>query len=419
MFYGNEELCFTPEEAELIAEAEGRVSPRRTPRLQRRVPVERPPTGGGGGTGILIGIALAAVLAAGLAKSPEASKASAETRETETLRQPASRSSAQIDRRSETGQPENLLASGVARSEAQDPAGSVSAQDLLPSGWERTAFSQETTLLANPWHGAHMVGLIPARTELLIRITPAAGTCSRGAPPQGMTGYVWHAAILASGTACGYICAAFPESIDPNIRRPLPPGWIRRIYGGDGPATLRYPNGQILPGTEVVMRATGNHPNEFFVMSANGLSWGFGQFEEGASLADDEGPQFATRTGVVQHEAELPPGWESIVLSADTPLYENASSDSRIVGTLPAGTAMLIRNIWQCWHGAVTEKGDAWGSICIEISPHEPVRMAFGDWTYERMPSGRVALVRRLPDGLVLYILADGSGWGKTSPAVL
>jgi hypothetical protein len=69
---------------------------------------------------------------------------------------------------------------------------------------------------------------------------------------------------------------AFPESADERIRRPLPEGWIRRVYQGDGAAPLQFAHGQILPGTEILMRPTGNKPNEFFLMSADGTSWGFG-----------------------------------------------------------------------------------------------------------------------------------------------
>lgn len=276
-----------------------------------------------------------------------------------------------------------------------------------------------THLLANPWQGARVVGPLTAGTELLIRLTPAGGSCSNEVPPQGMRGYFWHAAVLATGAGWGYICVAFPESTDENAQRPLPAGWMRRIYQGNGAATLRYQNGQILPGAEVLLRATGNNnPDEFFVMSADGLSWGFGRFRTSA-LQSDERPESLPHERVLERAAELPPGWERIVLGAETLLYEAPGSNSRVVGTLPAGTVMLIRNHWRCWHGAVTERGDAWGSICTTIPPRDPVRMAFGHWTYERMPSGRCALIRSLPGEIVLYILADGSGWGKTSRALL
>jgi len=166
------------------------------------------------------------------------------------------------------------------------------------------------------------------------------------------------------------------------------------------------------------MRATGNNTDEFFVLSADGLSWGFGRFRTVTSQMDER-PESPPQERVPDRATELPPGWERVALDADMPLYEAPGNTSRVVGTLPAGTVVFIRNHWQCWHGAVTESGEAWGSICITTTPHDPVQMTFGDWNYERMPSGRCALIRRLAGDIVLYILADGNGWGRTSKALL
>lgn len=415
MFHGDDELNFTPEEAELVARAEGR----RAPGSRRRFAARRTPHPQPGGAGALFGILIAGLLLVGLAGSTGPAV------QRETPRPPVPLSAGPQPRHApQPTQGERPWQSvtanaGAGLSQPPDPSPAKSAPpaELLPPGWERTAFTRDAVLFANAWLGARVVGPIQAGTELLIRIVPAGGSCSNDAPQPGMSAYLWHAAALSSGTGWGYVCVAFPESLDTNIRRPLPPGWLRRVYQGNGQALLQYPNGQILPGAEVLMRARGNNPDEFFVLSADGQSWGFGRFQIGVPIAEE--PPALVHERIIERWTELPPAWERVVLHEETTLHENANRATPVRGVLPAGTVVLIKHVFDCWYGAVTEDGEEWGLMWIAMPPHEPARMAFGLWTYERFPRGRSALIRRLPGGLVLYILADGSGWGKTSSGAL
>jgi len=413
VFQGDDELNFTPEEAAAVARAEGR-----TPRRGSQTTVQNPQPHHGGGGGVLLGIVLVVALVVGLIEYlkvlPNADAGAVANQHVRAL---AQQSSPQIDRKPNASQPENPPSPLRETSGAPEPVTVQSVQNLLPPGWDRTAFMRDNLLLANPRQDARVIGPIPAGTELLIRITPAGGSCSNDPPPQGLDGYVWHAAVLASGTGWGYVCVAFPESFDANIRKELPPGWIRRAYWGDGPALLQYPNGQILPGTQMLMRAKGSSPDDFFVMSADGLAWGFGQFQIETQSAEEL--QAVVQENLMGRSAALPPGWERVVLDAETTLYQGPRRTSAVVGTLPPGTVVFLKHLWESWYGTVTESGDASGSIYITTALHEPTRMTFGDWAYERMPSGNFALIRRLPGDLVLYILAHGNGWGKASPAVL
>lgn len=93
MFEGDNELNFTPEEAALVARAEGR-----TPR-QRRAPAAHPHHGGGGG--ILLGLLLAGILMVGRFESLKVSNAnSAAVAASEPLR-PARSSSIKASARSQ------------------------------------------------------------------------------------------------------------------------------------------------------------------------------------------------------------------------------------------------------------------------------------------------------------------------------
>ncbi len=117
-------------------------------------------------------------------------------------------------------------------------------------------------------------------------MTAVGGPCCFGAEPsRGMQSYMWYPVVLGNGTGWGFICLSFPASADPALRSPLPPGWRRGLYGGDAPASLEFPVGQILPGTNVVMRYIGSG-DKFFVLAADGGSWGFGHFQEVTPVRD-------------------------------------------------------------------------------------------------------------------------------------
>lgn len=281
MFYGDKELYFTPREADLIAETEGRRAPR------RREVINHPHRHQGGGGRVFLAILFLGLLVFGVKESLKVSNAGAAA-QTQSMRPPAPhlarrrlhhRPSATRQQQTPTSRAAGDDRKTSRTSSSSRPAELPPLQDALPPGWHRTALARDTVLFANAWQGARVLGPIHANTELLTRSAPAGGSCSNEAPPPGPAGYVWHAAVLVSGTGWGYVCVAFPESFNPGARQQLPPSWIRRVYQGDGPAPLEYPNGQILPGTEVVMRHTGN-TNRFFVMSADGLSWGFGYSQD-------------------------------------------------------------------------------------------------------------------------------------------
>lgn len=412
MFHGDDELSFTAREVERIARAEGRA-----PGRERQARLALPHHEGGGGRllGAVLAGVLIVVLIGALGRVSDANSNAAVA--SEAARTAAPRASApQIDRGPQANQPENSPTLSPTNIRPQDPREPAPPQNLLPVGWDRAGYTLDTVLYANPRPGAAAVGPIPAGTELLVRIPPTAGFCTNAFPPQEMRRYEWHAAILASGRAWGYVCVAFSDSFNEEIRHELPPGWIRSVYQGEAPALLQYPNGQILPGTEVIMRASGSSPDEFFVMSADGLSWGFGLFQIDTSPSDAPPADGIKEVG---RRVALPPDWERVTLSFETPLYVSTQPGAALVAWLPVGTVILSKHLFDSWYAVVTENGELSGSMVYAMSPHEPVRVTFGDWSYEHFPDGKPALVRRLSNGSIFYIFADGNGWGGTSPKVL
>jgi hypothetical protein len=125
---------------------------------------------------------------------------------------------------------------------------------FMPEGWEQGFLRADMPVWEHPDPRSKSITLL-ASTSVYFQ-TAGTGQC-------------WHMLVAADGNAWGYGCfGSFPT---PPHRFPIHPGWERAVYTGTVP--LRLEGGQILPGTEMVMRQF-RDTDWNFVLSADGLTWG-------------------------------------------------------------------------------------------------------------------------------------------------
>jgi len=223
MFYGDEQLYFKPEEAELIAEAEGHPHRRR-----RHAPAARPHHPDGVGPAMFLGLLLAVSLAIGLVESRKASNADAGAVESQPVRPLAPHSRPQIDARPKPSQAETPATSLPPNSSAPAGAQLAPVQNLLPPGWERIATGANSFPLLD--EGAYSLhdGVLPAGTNALVRRWNGC----------------WHIAISEDGRKMGQICITWGGPREP--AREIPPRWAYERLNDKDMLVRRLPNNLIV-----------------------------------------------------------------------------------------------------------------------------------------------------------------------------
>lgn len=275
MFYGTEDLYFTDEEVNLITDGEARRRPRQArtvyarPHQQpqhvvhfARPPVHRPDSG----AAVLIGLALAGLFVFGLLGSMTNTQSQVSTQSGSA--RPSLPAPPRVPPRTH-GVPATSSVSEAGPPVAPPPA-APRVSESLPVGWKLGTLRGEVDLREFPQCNSQIVTRLRAGTEDLYRKVGDAGNC-------------WHAVVLMNGETYGYACLRVQEP-DDSIAYPLPEGWRRVVFASNGPAGLygplhRFFTSQLQPGSEVVVRRIGN-TDSHLAISADGLSWGFGQFQD-------------------------------------------------------------------------------------------------------------------------------------------
>lgn len=447
MFDGNAYGEFSPEEQELVAEAEGR-SPRLVPRprprrVQGMAPVQQPvayvpparataePSDVGAVLAILVAMALLAAFAAGqhkAARTPGGHERPVAGTPHEARHAPTSQAGPSTHKRARPLESRTNPPRTHGRREKETVSPPTSAQRYLPPGWIRLVAGGELPIFQYPSRNAPMVARVEQGNMILVRYD---------GPPSGC----WRAAVLITGEAWGATCIYLPPNSSwENTRVPLPPGWTSAVHAGE-PLELHSAGitgpvvGRIEPGDEVVFRHV-SEADVYFVFSGDGRSWGFARFP--AAIGGGRGAQLPAVPSTPYVEGYLPPGWSRSFVREELTLLEHPRWDANSVIRLPAETRFLIRQVDQedpCWHVIIPDSGQIWGYACIKpVPPDEDIQWPLPEG-WERMryvdrgpaelrgiglrgtagylhPQTEAVMHRVANLNWFLVIAADGTVWG-------
>lgn len=119
----------------------------------------------------------------------------------------------------------------------------------------------------------------------------------------------------------------------------------------------------------------------------------------------------------------LPPGWATGQVAGQLQLRVAPSRNARVLGSVPAGTKVLVRRIagerpQTCWHAVVAVSGRFSGTACFTPGVDRaakrrwPLPEGWGRTTL----NGRPVVIRPISQNRYFMITADGRAWGGNYP---